>query len=313
VFEKVPGWWLGRVDADAVIKDAIEGGIEHDTLGLAAEITYHAALTVLPLLLTLAALPGFVHSVFDIPDVGQRIADEADQYLSANSAAMVRAIVDQVARTSGWTPITIGVFGTIVTGISSTSTIRKSLNRIYGYEEVLPFFERKLIELGITLAAGSLIFLAFLAVLLGPLVLTDWRAGAEVLSILLAFSCVLLAVAVIYWLSPANENTFRWVTPGALLFGFTWIALSLLFSAYLSHFGTLNRVYGSLGAMIALLVWLYWSNLTLLAGAEINAALGRQADPKVQAAERTTVPYADGAASDGKSRRDGQGESLITG
>jgi len=306
MLEKVPAWRLGRVETDAVIKDAIEGGVEHDTLGLAAEVAYHAALTIFPLLLTLAALPAFAHSFFNIPDLGQRISEEADKFLSANSATMVRAVMDQVARTSGWTPITIGAFGTLITGITTTSTIRKSLNRIYGYDEVLPFALRKVTELGITLASGSLIFLAFLFILLGPLVLTDWRAGAEILSILLALFCILLAVAVIYWLAPANENTFRWVTPGAILFGSAWLGFSLLFSAYLSSFGTLNRVYGSLGAMIALLVWLYWSNLALLAGAEINAALGRQADPKVQAAATTSHRNARVSASEQRSGRSSQ-------
>ena len=74
---------------------------------------------------------------------------------------------------------------------------------------------------------------------------------------------------------------FRWVTPGALLFGAGWLLFSLGFSVYLSQFGLINHVYGSLGVMIVLLIWLYGSNLFLLLGAELNSVLAQDNDPNV--------------------------------
>ena len=90
----------------------------------------------------------------------------------------------------------------------------------------------------------------------------------------------------IYWLTPATKNTFRRITPGALVFVFAWLGFTLGFSAYLSVFGTFNRVYGSLGLMMALLIWLYGSNFALLLGAELNAVLGKSFDPEIADAQR---------------------------
>jgi len=289
----MPRWQVGGLDGSAVVKESVTSSVEDDVLGLAAEIAYHAALAVLPFLLILAALPAILSFAFNLPDAGQRISDEAQAHLSANTAALIRSIVDQVARISGWTPVTIGLFGTLLAGSSTTSSLRKALNRIYGYEEALPFLQRKATELAVTVAAGGLIFLGFLAILIGPILLTPYSGpGAQILSISFAVVCVSLSVAVVYWLCPSNENTFRWVTPGALLFVVVWLSLSVLFSVYLSRFGVLNQVYGSLGAMIVLLIWLYWSNLALLMGAELNAAIGRRADPRVMGNPTAGAPDA---------------------
>jgi membrane protein len=174
------------------------------------------------------------------------------------------------------------------------SALRKALNRIYGFEEHQPLLKRTALELGLTLSAGSLALAAMLCILVGPYLLDELGALADLVSIACAITLVLIAVSLIYWLLPAHEqadeHTVRWITPGAVLFGVVWIGFSLVFSAYLSRFGTVNQVYGSVGVMIVLLVWLYGSNLALLAGAEINAGLGRQVDPAV--GDRSSPPVA---------------------
>jgi membrane protein len=91
---------------------------------------------------------------------------------------------------------------------------------------------------------------------------------------------VMLGVAMLYWLAPNTKHELRWVTPGSLFFAIGWLAASLLFALYISKFGSYNRTYGSLGAVIILLVWLYWTNLILLVGGELNAVLARREDPQ---------------------------------
>jgi membrane protein len=294
ILARVPQWRIGGILGGRAIKEAIAGCVEHDVFGLAAEIAYRAALTILPFLLLVAALPWVVHSVFSVPDVAQRVSDEVGRHLSDNAASMIRTLIEQVDKSPGWTPLTIGLFGSLVGGISTMSALRKALNRIYGFEENQPFLKRKALELGLTLGAGSLAFAAMLCILVGPYLFDELGVLADLVSIASAITLVLTAVSLIYWLLPAHEqadeNTFRWITPGAVLFGVVWIGFSLVFSAYLSRFGTVNQVYGSVGVMIVLLVWLYGSNLALLAGAEINAGLGRQVDPAV--GDRNSLPVA---------------------
>jgi membrane protein len=92
----------------------------------------------------------------------------------------------------------------------------------------------------------------------------------------LSLCLVVLAVALLYWVAPCREQPFRWVIPGALAFAVGWVAASVAFSLYVSNFGSYNRTYGSLSAVIILLVWLYWSCLLLLLGGQLNAVLERK-------------------------------------
>jgi membrane protein len=306
VLARVPRWRIGGIGSGRAIKEAVAGCVEHDVFGLAAEIAYRAALTILPFLLVVAGLPWVVQSVFSVPDVAQRISDEAGRHLSNNAASMIRTLVEEVDKSPGWTAVTIGLVGSLAGGISSMSALRKALNRIYGFKENQTFLKRKALELGLTLSAGSLALAAMLCILLGPHLLDQLGAPADLVSIGGAVTLILIAVSLIYWLLPAHEsadeNTFRWITPGAVLFGTVWIGFSLVFSAYLSSFGTVNQVYGSVGVMIVLLVWLYGSNLALLAGAEINASIGRQVDPGVN--DRSPSPMAiEGQGDEGRKPR----------
>lgn len=260
---------------------AVDHAIEDDVSGLAAELAYRAALAVLPFLLMLAALPGVVGSVFHIDDITQRLIDESEALLSENSSDMMRTLIDEVGRSQGGTAFAFGLFGTIWAGLMTTSALRKALNRIYRFDDDTPFMARKLTEVGLTVVSGLAFFLAIMALVIGPAVLGEDNALTNLLSLVLALAIVLATVSLLYWLAPSGDHHYRWVTPGALVFGAGWMAFSLGFSAYLSRFGMINHVYGSLGVMIVLLVWLYGSNLFLLLGAELNAALADEKDPNV--------------------------------
>ena len=282
VTSQLPQARLGRVSLRDLFGKAAGQAIDDDLLGIAAELAYRATLAVLPFLLMLAALPSVAGSVFSIQDIGERFSREAGTLVSKNSEVMVRALIEEVAKTRGWTPLLVGLVGVLWAGTSATSALRKSLNRIYKFDDETPFVERKIREFALTIGAGLLLFTALVLILLGPALMGGWSVAGEILCLGLAFVLVLTAVSLLYWLAPSGENAFRWVTPGALVFGGSWLVFSLAFSAYLSRFGSLNHVYGSLGAMIALLVWLYGSNAALLFGAELNSVIGEQFDPKVQ-------------------------------
>lgn len=255
---------------------------DDDVAGLAAEMAYRASLAVLPFLLMLSALPSVVGSIFGLDDISARLTTEAERLLSDNSAEMMKTLINEVERSRGWTPFVFGLFGTLWAGTLATSALRKSLNRIYRFDETTPFVQRKLVDLALTVTAGLLFFFAIMALVIGPALLGGENAVTELISLVAAVAVVLIAVSLLYWLAPSGENTFRWVTPGALLFGLGWLLFSLGFSVYLSRFGMLNHVYGSLGAMMVLLAWLYGSNLALLLGAELNAALAHDNDPNVE-------------------------------
>jgi membrane protein len=267
---------------DALLQ-AYEQAKEHDVPGLAAELSFRAALSVLPFLLVIAALPSVAGDLFSVENVGERLSREADALFSENSAEAVRTLIGEVERSHGWTPLIFGLLGTLWAGTMTTSTLRKALDRVYGFVDGSSLLRRKLKDLGLTVVAGLLFFLSIMAVMLGPAILGGETVLTEMLSVGIALLAVLAAVSLLYWLAPSGDNMFRWVTPGALVFGAGWLIFSLGFSAYLSRFGLINHVYGSLGAMIILLIWLYGSNFFLLLGAELNSVLAQERDPNVPA------------------------------
>lgn len=270
-----------KTDARDIIGEAIESAADHDLLGLAAETAFRSALTVLPFLLFLVALPSVIGDIFSINDLAGSLSQEAGRLLSKNSAQIVDTIIKEITRSGGWTALLFGLSGTLFAGSASISTVRKALNRVYGFDDRTPFLQRKTREVVITVAVGALLVCAVASVALLPLYLHADGLGF-IFGLVIGVLFVLVAVSLIYWLAPAADNSFRWVTPGSLIFAAGWLLFSLGFSAYLSRFGMVNKVYGSLGAMIVLLIWLYGTNIALLIGAEVNAALGRRFDDKVQ-------------------------------
>ena len=95
----------------------------------------------------------------------------------------------------------------------------------------------------------------------------------------IAFVAVLLFFALVYYLAPNVEHrNWKWITPGSLLGAVLWLALSGLFALYTSFSDSYDKTYGSLAGGIVLLLWLYYSAMAVLFGAELNAELDRQAD-----------------------------------
>jgi membrane protein len=95
----------------------------------------------------------------------------------------------------------------------------------------------------------------------------------------MAFAAILLFLSLVYYLAPDEEHRdWRWISPGALVGGLAWLALSALFALYASFAGSYDQTYGSLAGAIVLLLWLNYSAFALLFGAELNAELDRQAD-----------------------------------
>ena len=117
----------------------------------------------------------------------------------------------------------------------------------------------------------------------------------KVLTFPLALVLVTFGVSLLYWLAPATRHSYRWITPGALLFVVGWVVASVGFAIYIGNFGSYNRSYGSIAAVIVLLVWLYWSSLLLLIGGELNAVLARREDPDYRAEQGVKPQTASGS------------------
>jgi membrane protein len=139
--------------------------------------------------------------------------------------------------------------------------------------------------LGVTLLVGALAFATF-----GPEIggyvrrmtglpgvfLPFWGA----LSWVLAFLAVTLALAILYYLAPNADLPFKWITPGGFTATVLMLAASVALNLYVSNIGRYDQVYGQLGAVVVLMLWLYVTGLTVLIGVEMNAVLARMAEER---------------------------------
>jgi membrane protein len=164
---------------------------------------------------------------------------------------------------------------------SGTKSIIDALNIVYGEKETRSFLKLNLVSLLLTLGAMAALLLAVGAVIVIPLLLAAFGVGSvgelEVLRWPLLVVLVLMGLAALYRFGPNRSHArWRWLSAGAATAAIAWLASSALFSWYLSNFANYNAIYGSLGAVIGLMMWMWVSTIVILLGAELDAEIARE-------------------------------------
>ena len=269
------GWWdiLKRVGR----------GVSEKNLSLAASGAAFYAFLAIPSALT--ALVTFYGLMLNPADVGKQVAamhavvpKEALGLISTQ----LHSLTSHSAQTLGISFI-ISLLVAIWGVVSGTTSMMSALNMAYGEEEKRSLFRYYLTALALAVATivAVVIALALIAVLpavIGMLplgVFAQWVATVVRWPILIVL--VLIALAVLFRYAPSRtEPKWRWVNWGAIAATVVWIGGSVLFSLYVGEFATYNRTYGSLGAVVVLMMWLYVSAFAVLLGAVFNAEIERR-------------------------------------
>ncbi|MFG2057401.1 YihY/virulence factor BrkB family protein [Micromonospora sp. NPDC048930] len=253
----------------------------------AAALTYYGVLALFPATIVVVALVGLVSD-------GERTVDtviDLAREIGAGSVVgndgfvdVVRGVVAQQG--SAKVLLSFGLLGALWSASGFIGAFTRASNAIYGVEEGRPFYRLRPLQIG--LAAVSLVLLAVVAtglIVSGPvadavgdllhaggLARTVWTVAKWPLLALVAMTLLSL----LFWIAPnVRQPRFRWLTPGGALALLAWVLASFGFGLYVANFGSYDVTYGSLGAVIAFLVWLYLSNCALMLGVQVNAELQR--------------------------------------
>lgn len=296
VLDKVPDWHVRDVNVTGIVRDTVKEFLEDDVPTMAAAMTYYVVLAIFPFLLVLAGITSVITTVYDIPDLTERVVERAEQVLPEDAAAVVGDVTDQVVRGQGGTAISIGLIGALWAASNAINQGIRMMNLAYNVKEERGMIRKRLLSLGLTILLGLFILGGTALIYMGQGMAggiggwLGWSTWAVVLwntlTPVLAILMLALAVAVFYWAGPNTTIRPRTVIPGTVLFVASWIVFSIGFSFYLSNFGNFNATYGSIAAVIILLLWLYWSNTLLLAGAELNAVIAKRHDEQYRADPR---------------------------
>lgn len=255
---------------------------EHRVLALAAGMTYYSLLAIFPALAALVAIYG----LFSDPTAIARHLDQVSGVLPGGAVDVARDQLTRVASKGGGT---LGATFAIGLGISlwSANAAMKSLfdtlNIVYGEHEKRGFLTLNAISLSFTLAGILFVLTALGAVVVIPVVL-NFIGLSNFADLMLRiarwpamFIAVALALALIYRYGPSREAPrWRWITWGSAVAAVLWLGASALFSWYASSFGKFNETYGSLGAVIGFMTWLWISAIVILIGAELDAEMEHQ-------------------------------------
>jgi membrane protein len=217
-----------------------------------------------------------------------RLADRTRAAIDAakNSGFKVLAQSCGHCAADGGHPLITIVFSILVSLWSAMSGVKAmidALNVIYEQKETRSFIKLNLLALVFTLAGFSAFLLAIASIIVLPLVFSPFGFGSltEALARVARWPVLLLVLliglAVLYRYGPDRRAArWQWVTVGSVSAAVTWIVASFLFSWYLSNFANYNATYGSLGAAVGVMVWLWISTTVMLLGAELNAELEHQ-------------------------------------
>jgi membrane protein len=254
----------------------------HRVLAIAAGVTFYALLAVFPAIAAIVA----IYSLFADPSTIRAHLDSLSTVLPSGA---VSVLGDQISRIAAQGRASLGVATLIGLAVSLWSAnagmkaVFDALNVVYQEDEKRGFFKLNAQSLGFTVAAVVLALLALAAVVALPPALSFIGLSSKVqnwIDVLrwpLLLLCVTLAASVIYRYGPSrNEAKWRWLSWGAVLFAVGWLAASLMFSWYTSSFGNFNQTYGSLGAVVGFMMWIWITNIVLLTGAEVNAEMEHQ-------------------------------------
>jgi membrane protein len=278
--------------------------MDDQCLDLAAALTYYAVLATFPALLALVSLLGLVGQAEESVDTALEVLGPL---LSPQTIdALEPSLRSLAASDTAGTALILGVVGAIWSASGYVGAFGRAMNKVYEIREGRPFWKLRPVMLVITLGAVLLSALVLLMLVVsGPVAesvggvvgLSDtsvqvWNiAKWPVLAVL-----VMLVVAILYYATPnVQQPRFRWLSVGAVVAIVAWVLASVGFAFYVANFSSYDRTYGSIGAVIVSLLWLWITNLALLLGAEIDAELerGRELQAGLPAEREIQLPPRD--------------------
>lgn len=275
-------WKLGGLTWRDIARRVWEEIYDGNLLTRAAALSYYFVLALFPLLLFLVSVLGF------FAERGTALRRNLLLYLGKiaprSAATLIYTTVDEIAANAGSGKLSLGLLTALFIASSGMVAIGETLNVAYGVKESRPWWRVRIAAIGLTMALALLIISALALVLyggeIGEIIADYFNQGMiftsvwSVLQMLIVLAFVLFAFALIYYFSPnLYDQKWYWITPGSLAGVTLWLLISFIFRLYLRYFDSYSVTYGSLGAVIVLMLWFYLTGAAILLGGKVNAEI----------------------------------------
>ena len=263
----------------ATVKHAVLDFFKDDMMTYAAALAFRILLALFPFIIFVLALLG----ILGLADFFDHLLSQAAMVLPADAYGLLAGSVKDIRTESHGGLISVSILLAIWAAAAGIRSLMNALNTAYDIKETRPVWKIYPLSIAYTIGLAVLILIAAIATLIGPRLL-EFLGGPEGAGGLgttlwawlrwpLAVLLVTITVALSYYFAPNVKQPFEIVTPGSVLAVLGWIVSSVLFSFYVSRFADYSATYGSLGAVIVLLLYFFITASILLLGAELNAAI----------------------------------------
>ena len=272
-------WKFGGLTPLKLTQLAIKKISKDELSTRSASLSYYFLLALFPMFLFLVSLVG----VFAGPGTQLResVVSGLGRLAPGSASALVQSVINQTFKNSSGIKLAAGILGALWAASGGMDAVVVSLNVIYGVTETRPWWKQKLTIVGLTVTLAALIIVALVLVLYGGKIGqvlaahiglgNAFRVAWKVLQWPVSFAAMFLSFSVVYYFAPnLDERKWYWVTPGAVAGVALWLLASLGFRVYLHFFNSYSATYGSLGAVIILMLWLYMTGFAILIGGELN-------------------------------------------
>ncbi|WP_316570392.1 YihY/virulence factor BrkB family protein [Neobacillus sp. YIM B06451] len=254
---------------------------EDDLPGLAAQLAYYFLLSMFPMLIFLLTLLPY------LPIPHHDILGAISQYAPEEAMVLIEKNLDSVMANRSGGLLSIGIIGTIWSASNGINALVRAFNKAYNVKESRPFIVARGMAIVLTFGIITVFIVALALPVFGKAIglflfsqlglseqfLAIWAALRWIVSALILFGIF----TVLYWVAPNVKMRCRSAVPGAIFATVGWTVVSLLFSFYVNNFGNYTATYGSIGAIIILMIWLYLTGFIILLGGEINAFYAEKA------------------------------------
>lgn len=266
------------------IHKTVKGVLRQRLPSLAAEMAYNATLALFPAILTvLVAI-----SLFQpLTNTFVRLVGRLSQVVPQEAMILIENFTNEVTTGGDRGLFSVSFLVAIWASSGAMSAAMRAMDHIHRIpiDETRPFWKAKLVSLGLTIGTIVLLIMATVLVFISDLVIRKVARQYDTLGMVLlkllgyaavpmSLAIMAIAFAFVYRYGPSRWSPGKPIMPGAILAAISWAFISNGFRYYVSHFGNYNRVYGTVGTFIVLLLWLYLSSLIMLVGDQLNATVG---------------------------------------
>ena len=275
-------WALGNLGWRELAKRVWKEIQEDEVFSRAAELAYYFLLALFPFLIFLTSIIGL--ALGSGTGTRQTLFDYLARVMPPSAYQLISNTMTEVSASSSGGKISFGILAALWAASNGLTAITTSLNTAYDVKETRPWWKQRLTAIGLTIALSVFIISALVLVVAGGWI-ADWLAATfgfgstfslawKIIQWPVVLACMIFAFALIYYFAPdLHDQKWTWLTPGSAIGVVLWLLVSIAFRLYLQFFDSYSATYGSLGAVIILMLWLYLTGAAVLIGGEINSEI----------------------------------------